>query len=199
MSDLFSLRPVADADGFTRHKIFFAILPTESAADGLYRLAQRERSRRGMTGWPTARERLHTSLNGLGGHRELPRGLIDSAIEAGGTIAARPFVRPFVVSFNRLGSWGRGDGPRALVLRGDDGMAGVYALHGAIHRALGEAGAVRPRPRDFEPHLTLLRDRIAAPEEFIEPVSWRVQEFVLLDSIHGEGRHEVLGRWALAG
>ena len=195
MSDLFPLSSVADADGSVRHKVFFAILPTEAAADGLYRLAQRERSRRGMTGWPTARERLHTSLNGLGGHPELPRRLIAQAIEACGTIAARPFV----VSFNRLGSWGRGDGQRAFVLRGDDGMAGVSALHDVIHRALAEAGVVRPRPRDFEPHLTLLRDRIAAREEFIEPVSWWVQEFVLLDSIHGEGRHEVLGRWALAG
>jgi 2'-5' RNA ligase len=84
-------------------------------------------------------------------------------------------------------------------LRGDDGIAGVYALHDEIHRALAEAGLVRPRAHDFEPHLTLLRDRIAAPEEFIEPVSWRVQEFVLLDSVHGEGRHELLGRWTLGG
>jgi 2'-5' RNA ligase len=84
-------------------------------------------------------------------------------------------------------------------LRGDDGIAGVYALHDELHRALAEAGLVRPRARDFEPHLTLLRDRIAAPEEFIEPVRWRVQEFVLLDSVHGEGRHELLGRWALGG
>ena len=197
MSDLFSLNPVAvaDADGPARHKIFFAIRPTGAAADGLYRLAQRERSRRGMRGWPTPPERLHTSLNGLGGHRDLPRRLIDRAIEACGSIPTRPFL----VSFNRLGSWGRGDGPRAFVLRGDDGMAGVYALHDDIHWALVEAGVVRPRPRDFEPHLTLLRDRMNAPEEFIEPVSWRVHEFVLLDSVHGEGRHEVLGRWTLAG
>lgn len=195
MSDLFSLNPVADADGSTRHKVFFAIRPPEAAADGLHRLAHRERSRRGMTGWPTPRGLLHTSLNGLGGHRELPRRLIARAIEACATIPTRPFV----VSFNRLGSWGRGDGQRPFVLRGDEGMAGVYALHDEIHRVLAAAGVVRPRARDFEPHLTLLRDRIAAPEEFIEPASWRVQEFVLLDSIHGEGRHEVLGRWTLAG
>jgi 2'-5' RNA ligase len=195
MSDLFSLNPPADADGSTRHKVFFAIRPTEVAADGLYLLAQRERSRRGMTGWPTPRERFHVSLNGLGAHRDLPRRLVARAVEACGAVPARPFV----VSFNRLGSWGRGDGQRPFVLRGDEGVAGVYALHDAIHRALAAAGVVRPRSRDFEPHLTLLRDRIAAPEEFIEPVSWRVQEFVLLDSVHGEGRHELLGRWTLAG
>ena len=195
MSDLFSLDPAADTDDSPRHKVFFAIRPTEAAADGLYRLAQRERSRRRMTGWPTQAQHLHVSLNGLGAHREPPRRLIARAIEACATIPTRAFV----VSFNRLGSWGRGDGQRPFVLRGDDGMAGVYALHDAIHRALVAAGVVRPRPRDFEPHLTLLRDRIAATEEFIEPVSWRVQEFVLLDSVHGEGRHDVLGRWTLAG
>jgi 2'-5' RNA ligase len=195
VSDLFSLNPVTDADGPARHKVFFAIRPTKAAADELHRLAQRERSRRGLTGRPTPPDRLHASLNGLGAYREPPRGLIDRAIDACGTITARSCV----VSFNRLGSWGRGDGQRAFVLRGDDGMAGVYALHDEIHRALAEAGVVRPRARDFEPHLTLLRDRLDAPEQFIEPVSWRVQQFVLLDSIHGEGRHEVLGCWALAG
>jgi 2'-5' RNA ligase len=195
MSDLFSLDPMADADSSARHKIFFAIRPEATAADGLYRLAHRERSRRGMTGWPTRAELLHVSLNSLGAHREPPRRLIVRAIDACRAISARPFV----VSFNRLGSWGRGDGQRPFVLRGDEGMAGVYALHDAIHRALAAAGVVRPRPRDFEPHLTLLRDRIAAPEEIIEPVSWRVREFVLLDSVHGEGRHELLGRWVLAG
>jgi 2'-5' RNA ligase len=194
VSDLFSLNPAAEAGGSTRHKIFFAIRPTEAAADGLHRLAQRERLRRGMTGWPTPPERLHTSLNGLGAHREPPRGLIARAIKACGTIPARPFV----VSFNRLGSWGRGDGQRPFVLRGDEGVAGVYALHDAIHRLLAEAGLVHPRARDFEPHLTLLRDRMVAAEEVVEPVSWPVREFVLLDSIHGEGRHEVLERWALA-
>jgi RNA 2',3'-cyclic 3'-phosphodiesterase len=121
--------------------------------------------------------------------------LIARAIEACGTIPARPFV----VSFNRLGSWGRGDGQRPFVLRGDEGVAGAYALHDAIHRVLAEAGLVHPRARHFEPHLTLLRDRMVAAEEVIEPVSWPVREFVLLDSIHGEGRHEVLGRWALGG
>lgn len=195
MSDLFSLSPVANADGPARHKVFFAIRPTEAVAAGLHRLAHRERLRHGMTGWPTPPERLHVSLNGLGANRELPRRLIARAIEACGTALARPFV----ISFNRLGSWGRGDGQRPFVLRGDEGVAGVYALHDEIHRALAEAGLVRPRPRDFEPHLTLLRDRTDAPEEFIEPVAWRVQEFVLLDSVHGEGRHEVLGRWVLAG
>ena len=195
MPDLFSLSPGAEAEGPVRHKVFFAIRPTEGTAEGIHRSAHRERLRRCMTGWLTPPERLHVSLNSLGAHGEPPQRLIAPAVEACGSIP----VRPFVVSFNRLGSWGRGDGQRPFVLRGDEGMAGVYALHDAIHRVLAQAGLVRPRQRDFEPHLTLLRDRIEAPEEFIEPVSWRVQEFVLLDSIHGEGRHEVLGCWALAG
>jgi 2'-5' RNA ligase len=194
MSDLFYASPPGQADGPARHKIFFALRPPPAAGDELHRLAQREHARRGMTGRPMPPERLHASLNGLGRHPEPPRRLIAGAMEACGTI----HVRPFVVSFNRLGSWGRGDGALAFVLRGDDGVAGVHALHDAIHRVLVEAGLVHPRPRDFEPHLTLLRDRTVVPEAFIEPVSWQVGEFVLLDSIHGEGRHELLGCWTLA-
>jgi 2'-5' RNA ligase len=195
MSDLFSSSTLADPDAGARHKIFFAVRPTRAAAEGLRRLAQLERLRRGMTGQSLPPERLHVSLNGLGAYRDPPLRLIARAVEACATVAARPFV----VSFNRLGSWGRGGGPRPIVLRGDEGVAGAYALHGAIHQALVRAGLVHPRLRDFEPHLTLLRDRAVVPESFIEPVSWRVREFVLLNSIHGEGRHELLGHWTLGG
>jgi 2'-5' RNA ligase len=37
------------------------------------------------------------------------------------------------------------------------------------------------------------------PEAAIEPVRWRAVDLALIDSHHGEGEHEVLGRWALSG
>jgi hypothetical protein len=32
----------------------------------------------------------------------------------------------------------------------------------------------------------------------IEPLAWRVAEFVLVHSVVGQGGYQILGRWALA-
>jgi 2'-5' RNA ligase len=58
---------------------------------------------------------------------------------------------------------------------------------------------VGPALAGFAPHHKLLRKPRDAPPEFIPPLRWWVREFLLIDSVHGEGRHEVLGRWTLGG
>jgi 2'-5' RNA ligase len=40
------------------------------------------------------------------------------------------------------------------------------------------------------------------PAQFVEkqpvdPIRWRAGEFVLIDSLQGHGRHEIVGRWPL--
>ena len=37
------------------------------------------------------------------------------------------------------------------------------------------------------------------PEAFIDPVRWTVREFVLIQSVYGEGRLDVLARFPLSG
>ncbi|MDB5423023.1 MAG: 2-5 ligase, partial [Phenylobacterium sp.] len=121
--------------------------------------------------------------------------IADRAIAAAGAVR----MPPFTVALDRVGSWGRGVGQRAIVMWADDGVIGVRLLHAAIHEALAAAGSVRGPEPGLEPHLTLWRDKAEAPLEFVEPISWRIEAFVLLDSVWGEGRHEVLGRWPLLG
>jgi 2'-5' RNA ligase len=104
-------------------------------------------------------------------------------------------ARPFVVSLDQVQSW-NGD-PRPLVLIGDDGVIGVINLHAAIHAALAQAGLAHGPERPITPHLTLLRDRLEPPGEAIDPVLWTARDFALVHSRAGEGRHHVLGRWAL--
>jgi 2'-5' RNA ligase len=72
-------------------------------------------------------------------------------------------------------------------------------LHEKIHAPLAATGLAPRIEPNIEPHLTLLRDEAQAPLSFVDPVKWTVGEFVLLDSVRGEGRHEVLGRWPLIG
>jgi len=192
MSDLFDLDRPKPAEGAVRHKVFFAIRPSPDAAQEAHRLA---RARRGLGGWLMPPDRLHVSLNHVASGADVPTHQVARAIEAAAAIA----VRPFVMAFNRLGTWGGKPGDRAVVLWGDDGVAGALSLHRALHEALAGAGATRPAETPFEPHLALLRKERDRPPEFIAPVRWWVREFVLIDSVHGEGRHEILGRWTLGG
>jgi len=190
MSDLFDLDRAVQRDPAVRHKVFFAIRPDADAAQEAHQLA---RTRRGQGGWLMPQERLHVSLNPVASAAEIPMSCVARALEAAATVAARPFV----LAFNRLGTWGGRPGERAVVLWGEEGVAGAFGLHRTLHEALVGAGVSRPPRALFEPHLTLLHKERDRPPEFIAPVRWWVREFLLIDSIHGEGRHEVLGRWRL--
>lgn len=175
------------------HYIFFAIRPDAEAAERICRLAAEFRRRHSLTGRPVAPEHLHISLNFVAKLAEPDRQVIDRAKAAVAGVA----MPPFVVALDRVETWGRGDGPKAVVLRADDGVIGANLLHDKIHAALARAGSADRAEPPIAPHLTLLRDKAEAPMEFIDPVKWRVEEFVLLDSVRGEGRHELLGRWPL--
>jgi 2'-5' RNA ligase len=113
------------------------------------------------------------------------------------SLADKVSAPAFTVTLNHVESW-KGD-PHPLVLLGDEGVIGVELLHHAIHKAL-VAGTMAPRRQpEIWPHVSLLWDKAHVPREFVEPINWMAREFVLLDSVFGEGRHEVLGRWPLAG
>ena len=192
MTDLFDRDPALDME-VSRHKLFFALRPEGEAAARVADLTEGLRRRHGLAGWPTPAGRLHISLNGLGRHHRCPDGLV-TAVRAALHGLAWP---SFVVALDRCGSWGRGEGKRPVVLWADDGLIGARLLFEAIHHRLGAAHVVRGPVRDFNPHMTLLRDETNVAERRVEPVAWRVRELVLLDSVHGAARHEVLARWPL--
>jgi 2'-5' RNA ligase len=177
-----------------RHRIFFALYPDAQTAERIARLTDSLRRRRGLTGRPVGQGRLHISLNFLGVHAERPDPLIARAMQAADGVSARSFV----VAVNQVVSWKGAPGRRTLVLSGDDGVVGVLELHAAIHAALAQAGLARGPTPIIQPHLTLLRDQIETPEEFIDPLRWTAREFALTHSPYGESRHDLLGRWPLA-
>jgi 2'-5' RNA ligase len=173
------------------HRLFFAVNPDPQVATDLWRRAERYRSRRRLAGRPTPPELLHITLNGVGAFPRLDGQVVARARAAASRVAARRFV----VSLNRLVSW---EGARRpLVLTGGDGVIGVDDLHRQIRLAMADVGLASRRAPGFEPHLTLLRDRVETPPQWIAPVNWQVREFVLVHSPHGLSRHDVLGRWPL--
>jgi 2'-5' RNA ligase len=176
------------------HRVFFALQPDAPAAERIARLTADLRKRLSLSGKPVAGPRLHLSLNFVGGFRgPPPRAAIDKANQA----VAEVVVRPFAVALNRVESW-KGD-PHPLVLAGEDEVIGVEGLHTTLHKALRAVEMAPRREPEVSPHMTLLWDRREVPAECVEPITWTVREFVLIDSVFGEGRHEVLGRWPLHG
>lgn len=176
------------------HRLYFALYPDAQAAEAIVTLIADLRGRLGLTGRPVDRERLHISLNFVGrGAAPPPAELIAQA----SAVAAAVRARSFAVGLDRVASF-RGDRERRpLVLLSDDGVVGVLALHETLHKALADAHMLPRKEPVIVPHLTLLRDPVEAPETFVSPVRWMVRDFVLIYSIEGQGRHNVLGRWTL--
>lgn len=177
-----------------KHVLYFALqLPPQAAAEALARLGP-VRAQHRLTAKPVLPARLHVSLNHVGEFKRPPAPVIQKVSQAAGAVASRRFA----VAFNRLGTWPAGDPPRPVVLWGDEGVIGVNELYSTIHRALRRLDMAPRREMPIEPHMTLLYDQAEAPETFVDPVSWTVDEFVLIHAVHGEGRSHVVGRFPLS-
>jgi RNA 2',3'-cyclic 3'-phosphodiesterase len=175
-----------------RHALFFALYPPVETAARISRFADRMFEKGLLRGPRVACERLHISLNGLGTYQAPPNDLVGRASEA----ASKVKRRRFKLALNRLMSFQNKRGPHPCVLSGDDGLIGIDLLYGAIYLTLRLEGLRCPRER-ITPHLTLSRETTALPDDFIEPVSWQVDEFRLIHSPYGESRHNVPGCWPL--
>lgn len=175
-------------------RLFFAIFPDADAAAQIAALAQRIHDARGLAGKPFAPDRFHVSLSHLGDYDEIPTRVLADAFVAGASTA----IAPFEVTFNRIGSFQRGNRTRPLVLRSSDDAA-LHALHrglGAEMRKSGLGGWIRPA---FTPHVTLLYDHQQLDEVPIRPIRWTVRELVLVESLLGQTKHQYLARWTLRG
>lgn len=180
-------------DVSTQHNVFFAARPTVAAAARIVHLAQDLVERRRLGARLLSPERLHVSLFAVGGFVDpLPPVIIDEAKAIAGTVS----MAPFEVVFDRVASFGGGGGKPALVLMGSAGVAGLVRFQEALSLALSKAGVGVRQKKPFTPHVTMAyADRT---REFpIEPISWTVNEFVLVDSLVGQSKHIPLGRWPL--
>jgi len=83
-----------------------------------------------------------------------------------------------------------------LALQGDDGVFGLLVLQHRLGRVMENAGLGRANPH-YTPHMTLLYgDRFVADEP-VKPIRWAVHEFVLVHSLLGRSRYNVLARFPL--
>ena len=177
-------------------RLFFAVRPDARTAQRLEALAQALRHHHGLRGKSLGAERFHVTLHLIGDFAGgVPQELALRALDA-----ARPVsmsTLPFVAGFDAVASFTRKRRNMPLVLLGEDGVQGLIGLQQLLLPALAAAGlAGRPEPT-FTPHLTLLYDDMPLPRQSIEPLIWRVDEMMLVRSLLGRGRHEVLARLPL--
>lgn len=175
------------------HNVFFEARPTAAAAVRIGRIGQDLVRSQCLVTKLLPLERLHVSLFSVG----LFSGTYPPAvINAAKAIADNVSMAPFTVAFDRVANFAGGNGRRALVLTGGEGVAGLVRLQQALSLAMKKAGLGLRQRDEFTPHVTMMyADHMC---DFpIEPVSWIVDEFVLVDSLWGQSRHVQLGRWPL--
>jgi 2'-5' RNA ligase len=176
-------------------RLFFALFPDAATAEGIARRASELRESHGLRGRPLLTDRFHITLNHLGDHAGLRRDLVEAATEA----AAAMRFPAFRVTFDRVESFKGRPGNRPLVLRGDQGLGDLLAFQRELGAAMARAALGRWVEKQFTPHVTLLYDDAAIEGASIEPITWTVDEFVLVHSLLSQTRHIHLDRWKLNG
>ncbi|MBC9033353.1 hypothetical protein IAG41_13230 [Sphingomonas sp. JC676] len=125
--------------------------------------------------------RFHFTLLPFGDIRTISRSDFERICLAAASLQAEPFE----VTLNRV----RGN---ALV---GNAMRPMRDFQRALVMRLATFGLIT-LDYDFDPHVSLAYTDWQPRNIRIDPISWRVEEFLLVNSIHGEG-HELLGRWPL--
>jgi RNA 2',3'-cyclic 3'-phosphodiesterase len=172
--------------------VFFALYPDPDTAGRLGRLAWDLCGKHKLNGRPRPDRCFHVSLHGIGDYAELPR----DAVAAIGEAVSAVTMPPFAVAFDRVTNFGRGR-KQALVLVGDDGVTGLRMFQRELVMALRKIGFARRKEPPYNPHVTLLYDEGEIADQAVEEIRWTVREFVLVRSLHGQGRHLPLARWPL--
>jgi 2'-5' RNA ligase len=172
-------------------RLFFAIFPDAGTAARIARLRQELVVRLGLKGKPVSTGRLHATLHHVADYAEpLPQDIVAVACEAADTVR----MPPFIVAFNSVESFRGRPGNQPLVMRGDDGVAGLMMLQQRPGSAMEKAGLGRC-VRHYTPHVTLLRGSRLVGDPDVRVTSWSVHEFVLVHSLLGRSSYRMLTRF----
>lgn len=171
------------------HQLFFALMPDPSTATQIEGRTRHWQSEMGVKAKPRPTDHFHVTLNLLGTDFHLPQQLIDRAC----AVAASLNATPFEVTLDRLAHFGR-----QWVLTSSTGLEALIDFQQKLESLLKQAH-LTPRNARFTPHLTLLYHNRKFPTREIEPITWTVRDFVLIDSLQGETHYDFEGRFPLNG
>jgi 2'-5' RNA ligase len=171
-----------------KHKFFFALRPDGPAVEAAMAVSRKLRHAHGLTGTVLKCENLHVTLFPLLECDEPPADLCEVA--SAGVQAIR--AKPFDIVFDMARSFHLKRG-YCLVLGDTRGATGIYELQ----RRFVMRFSPHARAGSLTPHMTLMYPAQPVEKQPVDPVRWRAGEFVLVDSLQGQGWHEIVGRWPL--
>lgn len=176
------------------NRLFFALWPGDAVRASCAQAARDLKIRMQPSGYLSAPDRYHITLLFLGDHVAPLKEA--AALQAAASVRAAPFE----LTLDHAGSF-RNNRQIPWWLGAREPPAALQALYEQLRESMVRAGVTPDRMR-FVPHLTVLRDpRMTLPVTAIRPVTWQVDEFVLIRS-HVDQQpmtYEVLGRWPLDG
>lgn len=180
--------PPAPPDGARPLRLFFALWPGQGLRAHLVR-------HQALWQWadaarPTPAPKLHLTLlfmDGVAADRV-------QALHAVGAAVAQHWT-DFALTLDCAGVWRHGG---IAHLAPSQPPPALLALRAALAAQVGQLGLPFDA-RAFAPHVTLARKAQAAqPPSSFSPLHWTVRGFVLVHSVLGTGRYDVLGRWPAA-
>ena len=175
-----------------RHRLFFALLPDADAQRRIGKVAEDLRNSKTIRGSWGDPSRYHLTLQFLGDFETA-----DATIAQAAQAAESVRFPPIDLVLDRVATFGgRFRAPCVLRCRHqtDTVAHALWQLQGDALLIAGLAGDARR----YKPHVTIgYGDQALAQPIAIEPIVWRAEEFVLIDSPVGHARHEVIGRWPL--
>lgn len=173
----------------TPHSLFFALWPDDRAIAGVQQLVQRLRRQRVGLQKPLEPHRLHVTLWGFGGFiGQMPPRLFVQTDVTLRTLLAEPFP----VVFDLI------HGVQERLLLRPSSAAALEDFASLLRRTLIKGGLRQWLRGDFRPHMTVSYEAEDISELQVEPVTWTVRDFVLLESLYGLHQHILRGRWALS-
>ena len=105
---------------------------------------------------------------------------------------------PFRITFDKVASFSGRSHNLPIVLRGAESSPELMGFQADLDIRLKRCGLVHGESRSpFTPHLTLFYGHKPVKEQAIEPITWQVEDFVLISSVFGAGSHQEEARWPL--
>lgn len=179
-----------------RHDLYLMLHPPPAVAEVIVQLQrQLNRSYRGPSK-PMAAERLHATLVPLGSYAPgIPPDILQRVRNAGALLDEAPFR----VCFDTLQSRGPHSRVGTVELAGHGaGVLPLFRLRRQLVYGLLRVGWPGELIRSaFYPHITVDYQHEPIGIRRIEPLVWDATEVLLVDSLYGQGRHDLLARWPL--
>lgn len=167
----------------THHRLFFAIRPPAGAVRYIV-----EEQRCFGPGHAVRPEHLHLTTLIVNDHAIFPAAIAERMCAIGDGIAADQFS----IVLDQVAA-----SHRSVVMVPSEPLRTFQVFQRRLANGMMRAGLGQRHNWRFSPHVTLLYRHGPPLRQWTDALSWTATEFVLIHSLLGETRHEVLARWPL--